>query len=52
MHKRLDEFEFLPDGAIAYKVSCPFVYKIDVSDFYAPNFEKVGGAYCFWSVRA
>ena len=20
--------------------------------FYAPNFEKVDGAYCFWSVRA
>ena len=22
------------------------------STFYAPNFEKVDGAYCFWSVRA
>ena len=21
------------------------------SAFYAPNFEKVDGAYCFWSVR-
>ena len=21
------------------------------ADFYAPNFEKVDGAYCFWSVR-
>ena len=21
-------------------------------DHYAPNFEKVDGAYCFWSVRA
>ena len=20
-------------------------------NFYAPNFEKVDGAYCFWSVR-
>ena len=20
--------------------------------YYAPNFEKVDGAYCFWSVRA
>ena len=22
------------------------------ADDYAPNFEKVDGAYCFWSVRA
>ena len=22
-----------------------------VTDFHAPNFEKVDGAYCFWSVR-
>ena len=23
-----------------------------VTFYYAPNFEKVDGAYCFWSVRA
>ena len=24
---------------------------LDACDNYAPNFEKVDGAYCFWSVR-
>ena len=24
---------------------------ICIGNYYAPNFEKVGGAYCFWSVR-
>ena len=32
-----------------------FLQEIDVrqsySAYYAPNFEKVDGAYCFWSVR-
>ena len=23
----------------------------DFPNFYAPNFEEVGGAYCFWGVR-
>ena len=25
---------------------------MEIFDNYAPNFEKVGGAYCLWSVRA
>ena len=28
------------------------VVKFDENTDYAPNFEKVGGAYCFWLVRS
>ena len=24
---------------------------LNINNYYAPNFEKVDGAYCFWSVR-
>ena len=27
-------------------------HKYNIIPCYAPNFEKVDGAYCFWSVRA
>ena len=30
---------------LAEEIRCVF------DDIYAPNFEKVDGAYCFWSVR-
>ena len=29
-----------------------FLMMSGIQDIYAPNFEKVDGAYCFWSVRA
>ena len=46
---------YLSCSNVLMKLSCS--YKIALCfirnkvSFYAPNFEKVDGAYCFWSVR-
>ena len=64
MHESLDEFKFRPDTDTNTRVICPcasekLLYNVVstlassflIGTFYAPNFEKVDGAYCFWSVR-
>ena len=34
------------------KIGDPYFFLIPVFSYYAPNFEEVGGAYCFWDVCA